>query len=489
MNLSKARDDVEEVLSRCLPGQTVLAWYSDDDVFHERLLVWRVDDKTWYVLTPDGDCYAEDYSGDSDNGPLTFQVKGVDFQFFSRVRRPVYRFREYPTDSEFKQHVETALRDLGLLGRTDLGWQPRHAMNMNGDKVEATEYLGRLLVPRRVRGRDQGHLQLPVEQEESQRGRGPQRADAAPAGKVWLAMHSTPDFQLGAEVVDSLAQSVLLSPNTCAVEGPKGWTLCKLVKVAESPDFVSELREKNRASLKEDIGPVAGEPDQKPAAPGDEAQEAEDARTLAVEYDDQGERFKLWRDVCRECREYAYPDWPHEGPQSVLHLIKHMHKHGGSPKLWLQSWARFKGIQENDRVMHEMRALMEVLEHGGCYDQLNLTSLASMESVGRRVQSIVDAYNSGSSTSPDWGAAKIISGYAGPEDVVMPSLRSWAARKGKEEVELAAARTKIREYKKLAVPMDEAAGAVADGSMAAGGAGLAPERKAKAKPLAPPASS
>ena len=404
MNLSKARDDMEEVLSRCLPGQTVLAWYSDDDVFHERLLVWRVDDKTWYVLTPDGDCYAEDYSGDSDNGPLTFQVKGVDFQFFSRVRRPVYRFREYPTDSEFKQHVETALRDLGLLGRTDLGWQPRHAMNMNGDKVEATEYLGRLLVPRRVRGRDQGHLQLPVEQEESQRGRGPQRADAAPAGKVWLAMHSTPDFQLGAEVVDSLAQSVLLSPNTCAVEGPKGWTLCKLVKVAESPDFVSELREKNRASLKEDIGPVAGEPDQKPAAPGDEAQEAEDARTLAVEYDDQGERFKLWRDVCRECREYAYPDWPHEGPQSVLHLIKHMHKHGGSPKLWLQSWARFKGIQENDRVMHEMRALMEVLEHGGCYDQLNLTSLACMESVGRRVQSIVDAYNSGSSTSPDGGS-------------------------------------------------------------------------------------
>ena len=71
----------------------------------------------------------------------------------------------------------------------------------------------------------------------------------------------------------------------------------------------------------------------------------------------------------------------------------------------------------------------------------------------------------------------------------MPSLRSWAARKGKEEVELAAARTKIREYKKLAVPMDEAAGAVADGSMAAGGAGLAPKRKAKAKPLAPPASS
>eukprot|EP00913_Durusdinium_trenchii_P035428 g33154.t1 len=112
---------------------------------------------------------------------------------------------------------------------------------------------------------------------------------------------------------------------------------------------------------------------------------------------------------------------------------------------------------------------MECLEHGGSYDQLNLASLACVETISRRVQSIVDAYNSGSSSAPDWGAARILSGYQGPEDVVTPGLRSWAAKKGKEEVELAAARAKIREHKKLSIPTDEAAKAIADGNPPQGG--------------------
>ena len=132
---------------------------------------------------------------------------------------------------------------------------------------------------------------------------------------------------------------------------------------------------------------------------------------------------------------------------------------------------------------------MECLEHGGSYDQLNLASLACVETISRRVQSIVDAYNSGSSSAPDWGAARILSGYQGPEDVVMPGLRSWAAKKGKEEVELAAARAKIREHKKLSIPTDEAAKAIADGNPPQGGGEGKPKRKAKVKPLAPPADS
>lgn len=104
------------------------------------------------------------------------------------------------------------------------------------------------------------------------------------------------------------------------------------------------------------------------------------------------------------------------------------------------------------------------------------------------MQSIVDAYNSGSAASPDWGAARIMSGYQGPEDLVSPTLRSWAAKKGKEEVELAAARAKIRDYKKISTPTDEAAAAVSDGNLPAGGVPAKPKRKAKAR-LAPPAAT
>ena len=71
-----------------------------------------------------------------------------------------------------------------------------------------------------------------------------------------------------------------------------------------------------------------------------------------------------------------------------------------TPKQWLLVWSRHKGIHDNDRVMHEMRALLEAFEYAGTYDQLNLGSLACMETLGRRMQSIVDAYNSGSAASP-----------------------------------------------------------------------------------------
>ena len=47
-------------------------------------------------------------------------------------------------------------------------------------------------------------------------------------------------------------------------------------------------------------------------------------------------------------------------------------------------------------------------------------------------------------SSPDWGAAKYITNIRGPEDIVAPQLRSWAAKKGKDDVELANARAKRR---------------------------------------------
>ena len=91
--------------------------------------------------------------------------------------------------------------------------------------------------------------------------------------------------------------------------------------------------------------------------------------------------------VVQECVEYRYEDWPHSGPATVHHLLKHFYKYGGDPKLW----CRQKGIADQDRVKHELRCLMEVFHHAGSYDQLHLPVLA----VARRVQCIVDAYAQG----------------------------------------------------------------------------------------------
>ena len=50
-----------------VPGHRILVWYEDDDVWHERVLLWPSHDVAgrsrdrWVVLTPDDDVYVEDY--------------------------------------------------------------------------------------------------------------------------------------------------------------------------------------------------------------------------------------------------------------------------------------------------------------------------------------------------------------------------------------------------------------------------------------------
>ncbi len=200
-----------------------------------------------------------------------------------------------------------------------------------------------------------------------------------------------------------------------------------------------------------------------------EEKSTEDARVLAVDYDSQGERFKEWK-------EYSFKDWPFEGPLCTLHMVKQMQRSGGSPKQWLQTWARAKQVPEGDRIMFELRTLIEAMEFGGSYDQLNLSSLASFECLARRIAAIVDAFSAGGSNNPDWGAARIYTNYRGPEDVVMPQLKQWASKKGKEEIELHQARTKIRQGRRGLIVDEAAAEALAEGSLPSA---AAPRRKGK----------
>lgn len=53
-----------------------------------------------------------------------------------------------------------------------------------------------------------------------------------------------------------------------------------------------------------------------------------DARTLMVDFDHQGVRYKEWRAVVGEAKEYAYEDWPFEGLATIPHLLQRMFKYG-----------------------------------------------------------------------------------------------------------------------------------------------------------------
>eukprot|EP00439_Symbiodinium_sp_Y106_P002946 s7121_g1.t1 len=66
-----------------------------------------------------------------------------------------------------------------------------------------------------------------------------------------------------------------------------------------------------------------------------EGGEDNEVRTLWVDTDEQGERFKRWRDVCQESYTPSYEQKPLDGPLTALHTMKHMERHGGDPRLWL----------------------------------------------------------------------------------------------------------------------------------------------------------
>ena len=203
----------------------------------------------------------------------------------------------------------------------------------------------------------------------------------------------------------------------------------------------------------------------------EKGKDGDDVRALWVLYDEQGERHREWRGVVQESATHSFTDWPYQGPQSTLHISKHMQRHGGDPKLWMQIWMRKHNLSDSDRVVHELRTLVDTLYLAGVYDQLNLGSLGCLECVSRRIKTIVEAFSSSAGPTPDWSHARLYTGRATADDVVSPDLRSWAAKKGKEEVELHQARTKIREARKLGTETGE----TGDGA----GEGLAPRGRGR----------
>ena len=77
---------------------------------------------------------------------------------------------------------------------------------------------------------------------------------------------------------------------------------------------------------------------------------AEDVRTLWIDVDGQLGRHKEWRAVVQENHVERYPECPLEGPDTVMRILKHMLRFGGSPRGWLEMWCREHHMDRKDRT-------------------------------------------------------------------------------------------------------------------------------------------
>lgn len=485
------RDATVAELSDLRVGKTLAVWFSDDHVWHERLVLWPsgTTPTSYYILTPDDDVYVEELDPGVSDGPTRTRIKGDTFNYWSRFREGTYRFSQGVDDDEFKRSIEIAIKESKDAGTWDDSRVPPTLLDRKGREVSTTAYLGCVVSRRRMTGKGlhqgpQLAAGLGVADYDPDLKSRMKPLVVAPEGYVWISEEASKVVGLGEELLVERGRGVMVSDEVGLVMLRGDWIKGRLKKVVDVPSYAEELKGRYMdtalPALEElETGAAAGVS----KADDEEAEAPEDIRILRVDYDSQGDRYKDYKESVRELSEHSFPDWPHEGPMSVLHLAKHMLRSGGDPKSWLNEWSRAKEVGEQDRVIYELRTLVEAFHYACTYDQLNVASLSSFETLARRVQAIVDAYASGPRGSPDWGSARYLTGYKGPEDAVSPQLISWASKKGKEQADLANARAKIKDGRR-GVLADEAQ-AVAGGGLPASKAAPKPKRK-PGKGLAPP---
>ena len=235
-----------EELSLCLPGDKILAWYSDDTMYHERILIWKAaGTSSWFILTPDADLYIEDYN-DPDNGPESFLIKNQHFAYYSRLAHPVYRFAKDPTEEELKAYIERAFAEMGLEEIGPDSWQPAY-VRVGRDLVSASKMLGkRLVTRRRVRG---GGIVQPVRDHLHEEIIGGLDSDLqnevtviepAPEGKVWVLMPTATDKEFVSEVVISKGMGIRTGLERGVVRIHNNWKFVQMMSTQSFAELVSK---------------------------------------------------------------------------------------------------------------------------------------------------------------------------------------------------------------------------------------------------------
>lgn len=417
-------------LNSLAPGRRILGWYAGDNVWHEMMIGLVVSSELTVIYTPDGDPYMENLTYDRASGPIKLRSLGLRLTLPRNLRAPAYRFRGAITNDLIKS---VALDALKLAEDARLSPPvPTEIIDESKQPQTLEAFFGGALVP-------QWQQSIPgsgaVDAVDGGTPKNAKIVRPAVGDSVWLASEPLGGLELGQEVSLNEETDVQCGDRVALAFRQGEYVKVEMVRITEAADYAQRRRALFAASS-----------DDKEAS-GSKPVDSDDSevRTLWVDFDEHGERFKRWRDVVKESFTPTFEEKPLEGPATALHLIKHSERHGGDPRLWLQLWCRTKHIEPTDRVHHELKVLTDCLFYAGTFDQLNIPALVSLEVGCRRIQAIVDTYSHPS--KPSWENAKIFSGQGTPEDIVSPIFRTYAAKKNKDELELLQARQKVSELK------------------------------------------
>ena len=179
---------------------------------------------------------------------------------------------------------------------------------------------------------------------------------------------------------------------------------------------------------------------------------SDDARTLGITRNNDGVRFKEFRQAAQESKAVEFNDWPIQGPRTVKHVITQMINHGGSAQGHHQSWRTACRFQPTDGPSMEHESWCRVLDAMVSYDQLDATNLASGELVVRAIQRIEERHKHKLTTNDDSGESALFMGAAGGSRsglVISPKLTEWIGGELQKDALVAKERRKAREERAL----------------------------------------
>ncbi|CAK0880153.1 unnamed protein product [Prorocentrum cordatum] len=464
------------------------AWLDEVSEACERVVVWPsrreedgevVGSHLYWVLSPDGDLWEELLSGASPADGPSGSERLVAGAAPPAGDRKLYGFRERLTLNRLVELAEECRAAMEARGQT-LAEAPASIELPSDVLLDISEVFPWAPPPR-----------APALPAHPLAGGGAGDALAAapagapappPEGHVWALAEPAPGLPIGS-IVDATTETPIgVGIDALWHRRGRAWRVEQMPE-AEVADWTSRRVEKLRRLL--EMVPPAAAPGDGPLAlgagpapggevpppgPGDrhagadagdggpspEERSGDDTRTLWVEWDEQGERFKEFRKAINESVSH---DWGHqrlEGGLTCLHTCKMMYRTSGPPRAWLEKFLR-------------------ALEEAGCFDQLNLGGLACLEVVARRLNAIVDAYKRGG--APSFANAKYLTPLGEADELPAPASRQRVSRRAEEDWEVEQSMKKAEAVDSRITSGAAARGATSSGGAAGAGGGDAKGRR------------
>ena len=179
---------------------------------------------------------------------------------------------------------------------------------------------------------------------------------AARPGTRWYAAETGASVTLGDEV-ELRGGDVAVDGDAALFKRGGNWPKALAWRAEDVPDRVEALRSRQRREVpqrtssphrsdtpRQDDTGIRG----RSTAVGNQ----HDARTLWIDWDGHGERYKTWRTACEESRQLDHAGLGLGGEGTALHMAEMMERQGGNRRLWAERWLREKGSERDSRTGH-----------------------------------------------------------------------------------------------------------------------------------------